>query len=175
MGAQDITAPSDARLGFAPDYDAPIPYMQRTRDYYLAIGYTTPYRWAHYVDAPFIPLRKPLAEPRDHLSPRRRRPSREGRPGPRRKIQRRRQVLPVYSTATLRRRTICGSRTSPMTACTPPPTTAAPGFRCRNCVRLAAGGGSAQSRRASSAHRPIAATASRSRPTRRRSCALPRR
>ncbi len=41
----------DDRLGFAPDYDAPIPYMQRTRDYYRAIGYTTPYRWAHHVDA----------------------------------------------------------------------------------------------------------------------------
>lgn len=54
----------DARLGFAPDYDAPIPYMQRTRDYYRAIGYTTPYRWAHYVEAPFTPLRKPLAQSR---------------------------------------------------------------------------------------------------------------
>ncbi len=54
----------DALLGFAPDYDAPIPYMQRTRDYYAAIGYTTPYRWAHYVEAPFQPLHKPLAASR---------------------------------------------------------------------------------------------------------------
>jgi len=54
----------DARLGFAPDYDAPIPYMQRTRDYYKAIGYTTPYRWAHHIDAPFTPLRTPLARAR---------------------------------------------------------------------------------------------------------------
>ena len=54
----------DARLGFAPDYDAAITYMQRTRDYYAAIGYTTPYRWAHYVEAPFTPLRKPLAQAR---------------------------------------------------------------------------------------------------------------
>jgi hypothetical protein len=38
--------------------------MQRTRDYYAAIGYTTPYRWAHYVDAPFQPLAKPLAQSR---------------------------------------------------------------------------------------------------------------
>ena len=51
----------DALLGFAPDYDAPIPYMQRTREYYAAIGYTTPYRWAHHIEAPFTPLRKPLA------------------------------------------------------------------------------------------------------------------
>lgn len=54
----------DARLGFAPDFDAPIPYMQRTRAYYRAIGYTTPYRWAHFLDAPFTPLRKPLSQAR---------------------------------------------------------------------------------------------------------------
>ena len=54
----------DALLGFAPDYDAPIPYMRRTREYYAAIGYTTPYRWAHHVEAPFTPLRKPLREAR---------------------------------------------------------------------------------------------------------------
>ncbi len=54
----------DTRLGFVPDFDAPIPYMQRTRDYYRAIGYAVPYRWAHYIDAPFTPLRKPLQEAR---------------------------------------------------------------------------------------------------------------
>src|SRR4030095_6037374 len=47
---------------FAPDYDAPIDYMRRTRDYYLALGYDNPYRWAHYVDAPFAPLGKPLKQ-----------------------------------------------------------------------------------------------------------------
>jgi D-proline reductase (dithiol) PrdB len=55
---------SDDRSGFAPDDDAPIPYMARTREYYAAIGYTTPYRWAHNVEAPFQPLRKPLAQSR---------------------------------------------------------------------------------------------------------------
>jgi hypothetical protein len=59
-----MTAPSDQPLGFAPDDDAPIPYMARTREYYQAIGYEVPYRWAHYVDAPFQPLRKPLAQSR---------------------------------------------------------------------------------------------------------------
>jgi len=57
-----MTALPDDQHGFAPDDDAPIPYMARTREYYQAIGYTTPYRWAHYVDAPFHPLRKPLAQ-----------------------------------------------------------------------------------------------------------------
>ena len=57
-----MTAPPDDPFGFAPDDDVPIAYMARTRDYYQAIGYTTPYRWAHYVEAPFQPLRKPLAQ-----------------------------------------------------------------------------------------------------------------
>lgn len=48
-------------LGFALDDDVPIPYMQRTCDYYLALGYNNPYRWAHFVEVPFTPLRKPLA------------------------------------------------------------------------------------------------------------------
>ena len=50
----------DTVLGFAPDHDVPIPYMRRTREYYAAIGYSTPYRWAHYLDAPFAPFAKPL-------------------------------------------------------------------------------------------------------------------
>ncbi|SDB06187.1 glycine reductase [Belnapia rosea] len=58
-----MTAEIDRAMGFAPDYDSPIPYMQRTREYYRAIGYD-PYRWAHYRDVPFSPLRKPLAESR---------------------------------------------------------------------------------------------------------------
>jgi hypothetical protein len=49
---------------FAPEIDTPIQYMRRTREYYAAIGYTTAYRWAHHVDAPFSPLGKPLAEAR---------------------------------------------------------------------------------------------------------------
>ncbi len=49
-------------MNFAPEFDAPIDYMRRTRDYYLALGYDNPYRWAHYVDAPFQPLKKPLKD-----------------------------------------------------------------------------------------------------------------
>ena len=48
--------------GFAPEVDAPIPYMQRIRDYYQALGYGAPYRWAHYAEVPFQPLKKRLAE-----------------------------------------------------------------------------------------------------------------
>ena len=38
-----MTAASDDPLGFAPDDDTPIQYMVRTREYYVAIGCTTPY------------------------------------------------------------------------------------------------------------------------------------
>lgn len=44
--------------------NVPIPYMQRTREYYRAIGYDTPYRWAHNTSAPFQPLIKPLSQSR---------------------------------------------------------------------------------------------------------------
>jgi len=50
-------------MTFDPEHDAPIPYMQRTRDYYLALGFGA-YRWAHFSDVPFTPLRAPLAKAR---------------------------------------------------------------------------------------------------------------
>jgi hypothetical protein len=59
-----MDAASEQQPGFAADDDVPIPYMARTRAYYQAIGYTTPYRWAHFVSAPFHPLRMPLAASR---------------------------------------------------------------------------------------------------------------
>jgi D-proline reductase (dithiol) PrdB len=51
-------------FGFAPEHDLPIPYMQRIRDYYQTLGYGAPYRWAHYAEVPFAPLKKPLSESR---------------------------------------------------------------------------------------------------------------
>lgn len=39
-----------------------MPYLQRTRDWYLALGYDNPYRWAHYTSVPFQPLEKPLSQ-----------------------------------------------------------------------------------------------------------------
>lgn len=49
-------------LGFSPPEDMPIPYLQRIRDYYTALGYGEPYEWAHYSEVPFEPLGKPLSE-----------------------------------------------------------------------------------------------------------------
>lgn len=51
-------------MTFDSNDDVPIAYMQRTRDYYLALGYANPYRWAHVADVPFTPLARPLAETR---------------------------------------------------------------------------------------------------------------
>jgi hypothetical protein len=51
-------------MPYAADLDAPIPYIQRTSDYYLALGYDNPYHWAHFDDVPFMPLTKPLARSR---------------------------------------------------------------------------------------------------------------
>ena len=50
-------------MTFAAEQDVAIPYMQRTRDYYQALGFA-PYRWAHYTDVPFTPLTRPLAQAR---------------------------------------------------------------------------------------------------------------
>ncbi|SPH17190.1 D-proline reductase subunit gamma [Defluviimonas aquaemixtae] len=40
--------------------DDPIRYIDRTRDYYLALGYGAPYRWARLEEVPFAPLPRPL-------------------------------------------------------------------------------------------------------------------
>src|SRR5436190_6809441 len=47
----------------AAEHDVPIPYIQRTREYYLRLGYPA-YRWAHFDEVPFTPLAKPLAQAR---------------------------------------------------------------------------------------------------------------
>lgn len=51
-----------SELEFAPEQDQPVRYIERTRSYYLGLGYENPYVWAHYVDVPFTPLKKPLAQ-----------------------------------------------------------------------------------------------------------------
>jgi len=58
----EIAMAEEEAFGFAPEHDAPVPYLQRIRDYYQALGYGAPYRWAHYAEVPFQPLARPLAE-----------------------------------------------------------------------------------------------------------------
>jgi hypothetical protein len=44
--------------------DAPTGYMERTRHYYRALGYSNDYVWSHFDDVPFARLRKPLSQVR---------------------------------------------------------------------------------------------------------------
>jgi D-proline reductase (dithiol) PrdB len=54
LDAHETDEPIEAAL------DLPIRYIDRSRAYYLALGYGNPYRWAHNEDVPFTPLTKPL-------------------------------------------------------------------------------------------------------------------
>lgn len=38
-----------------------VSYIDRSREYYAAQGYSKPYAWPHYDEVPFTPLAKPLA------------------------------------------------------------------------------------------------------------------
>src|SRR5262249_5343477 len=58
-GERAMTTTAGVKVQFAADHDVPIAYMQRTRDYYQQLGFA-PYRWAHFADVPWAPLRTPL-------------------------------------------------------------------------------------------------------------------
>ena len=45
-------------------HDVPVPYMERTRSWYRALGYGAPYVWAHGGEVPFTRLARPLARSR---------------------------------------------------------------------------------------------------------------
>ena len=61
-----MTAPVSAPQGefIEAELDLPIRYIDRSRAYYLALGYDNPYRWARNQDVPFARLSKPLSEMR---------------------------------------------------------------------------------------------------------------
>jgi hypothetical protein len=41
-----------------------INYIEKTHEYYVRKGFSDPYRYAHFDDGPFKPVRKPVAESR---------------------------------------------------------------------------------------------------------------
>ena len=45
-------------------YRSFVSYIDRSREYYAAQGFSRPYAWAHHDDVPFAPLLKPLSESR---------------------------------------------------------------------------------------------------------------
>ena len=47
-----------------PRNDQNVRYMERTREYYRALGYAKDYVWAHHESVPFARLAKPLREAR---------------------------------------------------------------------------------------------------------------
>jgi D-proline reductase (dithiol) PrdB len=49
-------------------YRSFLSYIDRSREYYAAQGYSHPYAWATYQEVPFSPLRKPLSECRVGLA-----------------------------------------------------------------------------------------------------------
>jgi hypothetical protein len=49
-------------------YRSFVSYIDRSREYYAAQGYSQPYSWATHQDVPFTPLRKPLSECRVGLA-----------------------------------------------------------------------------------------------------------
>lgn len=56
------STPSDLdALTDLPDWDAPVPYIRRTHDWYNALGYGNPYRYAHFEHVPFVRLGQGLS------------------------------------------------------------------------------------------------------------------
>jgi len=52
----------DASRGVDPGYRTFVSYIDKSRDFYAAQGFTDPYRWAHFEDVPFSPLEKPISD-----------------------------------------------------------------------------------------------------------------
>jgi len=49
-------------LGFSPDWDVPVRYIDRTHAWYDALGTNNHYRYASFQDVPFTALSKPLSQ-----------------------------------------------------------------------------------------------------------------
>jgi D-proline reductase (dithiol) PrdB len=45
-----------------PTHRTFVSYIDKSREYYAALGYQNPYRWAYFDDVPFSRLRRPLAQ-----------------------------------------------------------------------------------------------------------------
>jgi len=50
------------RRAVDPTHRTFVSYIDKSRDYYLSLGYTNPYRWAHFADVPFAALPKRLSD-----------------------------------------------------------------------------------------------------------------
>lgn len=48
--------------GVDPTHRSFVSYINRSREYYLALGYRNPYRWACFAQVPFTELKQPLSD-----------------------------------------------------------------------------------------------------------------
>jgi hypothetical protein len=153
-------AAAPTRAQFAAEHDTPIPYMQRTRDYYQALGFPA-YQWAHFTEVPFTPLEVPLARARVGLittaAPFQPEAGDQGPGAPYNAGAKFYQVysVPTDSVPDLRISHVGYDRR-----------TSTPTCRCRACARRWERAGSAAWPRGCTARPPTAATESRCRPTR---------
>ncbi len=53
-----------ADTGFSPTHRSFVSYIDKSREFYGARGYTNAYRWSYNTEVPFTPLSKPLSESR---------------------------------------------------------------------------------------------------------------
>jgi hypothetical protein len=74
-------------------YRSYVSYIDRSREYYAAQGYSQPYSWATHDDAPFTPLKKPLSECRVGLV------TTAGKMDPEAERQGRRETKELYAMA----------------------------------------------------------------------------
>ncbi len=58
----DLSSDSESSPTSQSAHPRHVSYIDKSRNYYAAVGYDQPYRWATNDDAPFAKLAKPLAE-----------------------------------------------------------------------------------------------------------------
>ena len=51
-------------MSLSRSYRSFVSYLDKSRDYYSAQGYTVPYKWAYHREVPFTPMKNPLPESR---------------------------------------------------------------------------------------------------------------
>ena len=137
---------------------APVEYMQRMRDYYLALGYNNPYQWAYHESVPFHALKKSVTQSRIGLvttaAPLKSGAGDQGPGAPCITLQPSSiRSIPVMPRAM----TSSAFPTSAMTVTTPPLMTLAATFHSKHCAARRPMDMSVNYHRASTAYPPTAA------------------
>ena len=141
---------------------APVEYMQRMRDYYLALGYNNPYQWAYHESVPFHALKKSVTQSRIGLVT----TAAPLKSGAGIKAREHRITLQPSSIRSIpvmpRAMTSSAFPTSAMTVTTPPLMTLAATFHSKHCAARRPMDMSVSCHHASTAYPPTAAKPPRS-------------